>query len=184
MRWLRPPPARTAAFSRPRRPGVVLRVSRIAAPVPATASTKRAVRVATPERWPRKLSAVRSAASSARAGPAGEQHLGGHLLPPLPLDDEVVDVLDPALAHRLGDRRQAEDDAGLLLHDPRPPAGLLGDRRLRGDVAAAEVLGRARGRRCSLEDRSSPQPRSARARPPQWLITLDPHAAVAGAFNP
>ena len=43
------------------------------APVPATASTKRAVSVATPERWPRKLSAVRSAASSAAARAAGEE---------------------------------------------------------------------------------------------------------------
>ena len=49
------------------------------APVPATASTKRAVRVATPERWPRKLSAVRSAASSAARRPARQRHLGRHL---------------------------------------------------------------------------------------------------------
>src|SRR5215213_6168746 len=39
MRWLAPPPQRTAYFSRNRRPGVVLRVSRTTAPVPATAST-------------------------------------------------------------------------------------------------------------------------------------------------
>ncbi len=38
-RWLRPPPAATACFSSARRPGVVLRVSRTAAPVPSTAST-------------------------------------------------------------------------------------------------------------------------------------------------
>src|SRR2546426_730798 len=69
MRWLRPPPAATAAFSSDRSPGVVLRVSRIAVPVPATACTKRAVSVATPERWESRLSPVRSAASSARAGP-------------------------------------------------------------------------------------------------------------------
>ena len=69
-RWLAPPPAATAAFSSPRRPGVVLRVSRIVAPEPSTAATKRAVRVAIPDRWPRKLSAVRSPASRARAGPA------------------------------------------------------------------------------------------------------------------
>src|SRR5215218_5852519 len=69
MRWLAPPPQRTAYFSRKRRPGVVLRVSRITAPVPATASTLFAVRVATPERCPSRLSMVRSAASSTRAGP-------------------------------------------------------------------------------------------------------------------
>ena len=38
MRWLTPPPQRTACFSSARRPGVVLRVSRMRAPVPATAS--------------------------------------------------------------------------------------------------------------------------------------------------
>src|SRR5215207_7820397 len=70
MRWLAPPPQRTAYFSRWRSPGVVLRVSRTTTPVPATASTKAAVRVATPDRCPRKLSIVRSAASSTLAGPA------------------------------------------------------------------------------------------------------------------
>src|SRR5829696_4540546 len=70
MRWLAPPPQRTAYFSRWRSPGVVLRVSRTTTPVPATASTKAAVSVATPERCPRKFSIVRSAASSTLAGPA------------------------------------------------------------------------------------------------------------------
>ena len=67
-RWLAPPPARTAAFSRARRPGVVLRVSRMRAVGPA-ASTKRRVRVATPERWPSRLRAVRSAVSTDASGP-------------------------------------------------------------------------------------------------------------------
>ena len=49
---------------------MVLRVSRTTAPVPATASTKAAVRVATPDRWPSRLSMVRSAASRTLAGPA------------------------------------------------------------------------------------------------------------------
>ncbi|OQA32496.1 MAG: hypothetical protein BWY56_02239 [Acidobacteria bacterium ADurb.Bin340] len=53
-RWFTPPPQRTAYFSRSFSPGVVLRVSRIRAPVPATASTKAFVRVAVPEsRWSR-----------------------------------------------------------------------------------------------------------------------------------
>ncbi len=72
---------------------------------------------------------------------AGDQHLGRHVLAPLALDDEVVDVLDPALAHRLGNDRKAEDDARLFLHDSRPAAGALGHRRLGGDVPLAEVLG-------------------------------------------
>ena len=69
IRWFSPPPRRTAYFSSARRPGVVLRVSRTAAPEPATASTHRAVAVATPERWQSRLSAVRSAVSSERVGP-------------------------------------------------------------------------------------------------------------------
>src|SRR5262245_29349500 len=70
-RWLDPPPARTAAFSSARRPGVVLRVShtRRSPPASVMASTKRAVRVATPDRWPRKFSAVRSAVRMGASGP-------------------------------------------------------------------------------------------------------------------
>ena len=63
MRWLTPPPHRTAYFSRRRIPGVVLRVSRIAAPVPAIASTHVRVSVAMPLRWPSRLRAGRSARS-------------------------------------------------------------------------------------------------------------------------
>ena len=58
-RWLLPPPARTAAFSKLRSPGVVLRVSNTA--TPPAASTKALVWVAMPERCPKKLSATRSA---------------------------------------------------------------------------------------------------------------------------
>ena len=68
-RWLAAPPARTAAFSSARRPGVVLRVSQTRIVGPA-ASTKRRVRVATPERWHTKLRAVRSAVSTDASGPA------------------------------------------------------------------------------------------------------------------
>ena len=68
--WLEPPPQRTAYFSTARRPGNVLRVSLMTAPVPATASTAAAVIVATPERWVTRLRTVRSAASSVSAGPA------------------------------------------------------------------------------------------------------------------
>ena len=68
-RWFTPPPARTAAFSRARRPGVVLRVSRMRA-WPAAARTKRRVMLATPERWHRKFRAVRSAESTDGSGPS------------------------------------------------------------------------------------------------------------------
>ncbi len=52
-----------------RSPGVVLRVSRMTAGVPAMASTNRRVSVATAERRWRKLSATRSAVRMDRTGP-------------------------------------------------------------------------------------------------------------------
>ena len=69
-RWLAPPPARTAAFSRLRRPGVVLRVSQMrVGPAAAATTTNRRVSVAMPDRWPRKLSAVRSPVRIDASGP-------------------------------------------------------------------------------------------------------------------
>src|SRR5215472_14332256 len=68
-RWLKPPPQRTAYFSSARKPGVVLRVQMMRALVCAIRATKAAVAVAMPERWPRKLSATRSAPRIARALP-------------------------------------------------------------------------------------------------------------------
>src|SRR5262249_51689140 len=68
-RWFTPPPAATARLSNGRRPGAVLRVSRIATPVPTTASTKRRVRVAIPDIRCTRFKSVRSAARSARARP-------------------------------------------------------------------------------------------------------------------
>src|SRR5699024_1358575 len=67
--WLTPPPQRTAWRSRARSPGVVLRVSVMRTPVPSTASTKRRVRVATPLMRCRRFRAIRSAWTTARAGP-------------------------------------------------------------------------------------------------------------------
>src|SRR5659263_734237 len=69
-RWFTPPPARTAAFSSARSPGVVFRVHAMRACVCATAAARCAVAVATPLRWPRRLSATRSPVRRARVGPA------------------------------------------------------------------------------------------------------------------
>ena len=70
-RWFDPPPARTAAFSSDRSPGVVLRVSQMrAAPPRAAASANRRVSVATPDRWHRKLRAVRSPVRIGANGPS------------------------------------------------------------------------------------------------------------------
>src|SRR4029077_7417862 len=76
----------------------------------------------------------------AGGGATPQRNLGRNLLAPLPLDYQVVEVLHPALAHRLGDSREAEDDAGLLLHDPRSPTGAIGNGRLSGYVSQSKAL--------------------------------------------
>ena len=137
MRWLTPPPARTAAFSSSRRPGVVLRVSRIRAPVPSTARAKSAVCVATPLRRCSRFSAVRSAASSARASPS-TRSTG----PPLAPDALVGQALERARRRRAAEDvlggLEPEDDARLLLGDRR-----AGARRPAGTVACARQVARA-----------------------------------------
>ena len=124
MRWLRPPPAATAAFSSARSPGVVLRVSRMRAPVPATASTKRAVRVAMPERWPRKLSAVRSATSSAAAGPLASSTSAGTPSRHWPSTTSLSTCSTPHWRIVSSTRSKPKATPGLFLHDPRPGPGI------------------------------------------------------------
>ena len=70
-RWLKPPPQRTAYFSKRAQAGRRLaRAADARAWCARSACTNAAVAVAMPERWPRKLSAARSADSSARASPS------------------------------------------------------------------------------------------------------------------
>ena len=142
-----PPPAATAAFSSARSPGVVLRVSRMRAPLPSTSRTKRAVSVATPERWPSRLSATRSPASRARAAPDSAGHGGGNVVAPLPLDhDRGRSARRPTWAN--ASRRPRGRTA------PRAASGAIeararsvrGHDRGRGDVAAARGPRRGRGR--------------------------------------
>lgn len=66
MRWLTPPPHRTAYFSSARSPGVVLRVSRTFAFVPSSTSAQARVAVAIPESLQSRLSALRSPVSRSR----------------------------------------------------------------------------------------------------------------------
>ena len=70
MRWFCPPPMRTAYFSRKRKPGMVLRVSRRTASVSPIASTYSRTMVAMPERCWTVFKALRSAVSMARALPS------------------------------------------------------------------------------------------------------------------
>ena len=97
MRWLTPPPQRTAYFCRARRPGIVLRVSRTRALVPPSASAHRAVSEATPLRWQSRL--------SARA-------FGGEQLPGRGVDGhQLVATHDPgAVGDQLVDRRRVPAD--------------------------------------------------------------------------
>ena len=67
IRWLTPPPQRTAYFCSARSPGTVLRVSR-SRPGARDGVHPRAVAVATPESWHSRLSAVRSAVSRVASG--------------------------------------------------------------------------------------------------------------------
>ncbi len=69
MRWLCPPPIRTAYFCAWRSPGRVLRVSMIFTSMSATVSTYCRVRVAVADKVCRKFSAPRSAVNKARALP-------------------------------------------------------------------------------------------------------------------
>ena len=108
-----------------RQPGVVLRVSRIAALVPATSATNRAVRVAIPlSRW-RKFKAVRSNASSERIGPA----IRAISLPPDTRSPSSRPSLaglqlEPSGQHR--DDRQPRDDPSDRLANRADPLALAG----------------------------------------------------------
>jgi hypothetical protein len=75
--------AATAYFCAVRRPGKVLRVSRITAPGPGDGVAKRRAAVAVAESSCRKLSAVRSPVRTARAGPGDlEDHTVGGIRSP------------------------------------------------------------------------------------------------------
>ncbi len=141
MRWFVPPPAATAAFSISRSPGVVLRVSRIRAVVPSTASTnrRRERRHAAEALQEVEGAALGDQDPGRRAGDA--QHLGAGLVPHA-LGRETAHLgARVALPEGLLGGVEAEDDAGRLLRDRRHAAGVRGDGRLGGEIAVADVLG-------------------------------------------
>src|SRR5438093_874305 len=74
-RWLPPPPASTAAFSKVRRPGVVFRVSKILTGLFPTASRNWRASVAMPQRRCRKVNATRSDLRLERVWPGTEGKL-------------------------------------------------------------------------------------------------------------
>ena len=117
-RWETPPPASTAAFSSSRRPGVVLRVSRIRVPVPCDRSHVARGRVATPDSRPSRFRATRSAARMPAARPS---------IPPprpprasCPPRHAARSAAGVDLPEGLPRGLEARDHAGLALLDARP----------------------------------------------------------------
>ena len=92
------------------------------------------------------MSAVRSAASSAAAGPLAQSDLGRHLLAPLALDDEAVEASRPRTgASPPRPTPRPKTTPGCFWTIRARAASVLGDRRLGGDVARADVLGQRAG---------------------------------------
>src|SRR3989442_5247731 len=153
-RWLKPPPQRTAYFSKARRPGVVLRVQQMRVRVPATRRTNSYVAVATPERRPSRLTATRSAASTASAGPAS---IISSLLPVTRDPSRVlaaISISGASLANVAATSGRPEITPAWRA-TTRARARVFGAGGERGDVAVApEILGeRARDRGVDLERR-------------------------------
>ena len=149
-----PPPSRTASFSRTRRPGVVLRVQTILALWPAIASTSERVAVATPDSRQSRLSAVRSAASTARARPLMRRHRLAALDPAAVGAERSI--ARPGRAARTPATPASSPAttpglrAAITALDPR----LGGDDRIGGDVAGAAEILQQRG----ADDRLDEQP--------------------------
>ena len=124
----------------------------------ATASTSAAVAVATPERWPRKFSATRSAVRMARAGPADG---GQQSRPPRPrcrpaaATSKVSGGIDQPEGGLGGD--QAGDAAGLARH--QSCRGLSGRR----EWSVRMVMSPARPRSSSSAARTSARPAAVTA---------------------
>ena len=146
-RWFTPPPARTAAFSTARSPGSVLRVSQIRATGPA-ASTNRRVSEATPDRWHRKLSALRSPVSTDRSGPDTSPTLVPGLTASPSSTSHCTCTSGSSCANTSVGARGARDHAVGARHDVDGRGGVGGDERGGEVTERPDVLGqRARHQR-------------------------------------
>ena len=181
MRWLMPPPAATAAFS-------------------SAAARRRLARVEDRGAGPGDRLDVAGGqrrdagevAEEVERGPLGRQQrpppgrspAAPRPAPPratAPSTTRLSTLLDPALAHRLGDRREPEDDPGLFLHDPRPRPGALGHRRLEVTSPVADVLGQRPARPAP---RRLVRSRSVIPRHPMSQGAGESHVLPPAAFNP
>ena len=106
-----------------------------------------------PERWPRKLSAVRSAASSAAAGPLASSTSAGTASRHWPSTTSLSTCSTPHWRIVSATSGEAEDDARPAFCTIRARArASLGHRRLRGHIAGADVLGQRTGDRSRFSD--------------------------------
>ena len=120
---------------------MVLRVSRIATPVPATASTYRRVSVATPDSLPRKFSAVRSPVRIARSEPLTTATTVVRSTR-VPSSTSASTCISGSSARNTASSRvDPADDAGLLREELRGPRRVQLHGRLGRDVTFADVLG-------------------------------------------
>ena len=140
-RWLRPPPAATAAFSsaaqaRGRLAGVEDRRAR---------AVDRGDEARGQGRDPRQVAEQverRALAGEQGPGRAGDGATSaGTPLPPLALADQRLELVDAGLLERLPGRGEPEHGPRLFLDDPSPRLCRRRDGRLRGDVAGPDVLG-------------------------------------------
>src|SRR5438132_365244 len=143
-RWFVPPPARTAAFSSSRMPGLVFRVSSRRVRVPRSACAYPRVSVATPQRRCSRFNAVRSAPSRARRRPRTRRTPApaslpaaalrpslaggaGRLLAPGPFPRTLRSGFAARLAARLGGPAGLGGSAGQLARLARRLGRLLGE---------------------------------------------------------
>ena len=140
IRWLVPPPQRTAHFSAARRPGVVLRVSRMTARVPATASTYRRVSVAMPDEPAQQVE--RQPLPGEHGAGAGVETRDGAGVDRVPVGGEGLpaQVGVERLEH-LACEVETRHHAGLPQHQRRARPRLWRDDGFGGPVAVTHVLG-------------------------------------------
>ena len=139
-RWLVPPPSTTAAFSRPRRPGVVLRVSRTVAPPPASTADDLG-RHRRDARQPLQEVQRGALGGEQRARRALDAHRDRARLFQTPSVPRSISQSGSSRRKTASATSSPQITPGLLLDDRRDCArASAGDRRLRRHVPRADVL--------------------------------------------
>ena len=160
VRRRRPPPSRTCRGRASR--GASCACRRCGSRCPRRRRTKRRVKVATPHRRPRKLSAVRSAARIERSEPRTRSSgsVRSRASPSLALALRRRGSASTRREHGVRDVEPARRRAAARATITASPRASRGDHRVRGDVAGAEVLGER-----ALEQRQPGRPRRERRQP-------------------